>query len=307
MKFSPDSKVLIQGISEAGAAIHAIRMKAYGTNVVAGVSPGQGGQALESIPVFDLVEQAVSEVGQIDTTIIFVPPLLALDAALEAIAANIHQIIIITPGVPPLDMVCLSRKAEATNTLVIGPNSMGIIVPEKILLGTHPVEFYSPGSVGIISRSGTLTSEVALELTQTGFGQSICVSIGSDSIAGSSLLQWLKILNEDKTTKAIVLVNQINDGIEETAAQYIAEKIEKPVIAYLTGRFGPPRKRQLHASDLIVSLPILGTDTDSKGSIISTFKQSKIPIADRPSQIPDLVKKSLKGKDKVQSKGENRE
>lgn len=296
MKLSPEDKVLIQGINEPLAAVHAVRMKAYGTNVVAGVSPGEGGQALDGIPIFDLVEQAVSEVGAIDTTVIFVPPYLALDAALEAIAANIHQIIIVTQGVPPLDMVCLLRKAEATNTLVVGPNSLGIMVPEKILLGTYPVTFYSHGSVGMISRSGTLTSEVALELTKAELGQSICVSIGSDSIIGSSLLEWLKILNEDKNTKAIVLVSQIDDGIEETAAQYITEKIAKPVVAYVAGRLGPPRKRQFHASDLIVSLPILGTDSDSTASIIATLRQSKIPIADRPSQIPDLVKKVLKVK-----------
>lgn len=294
MKLSPEDKVLIQGINEPLAAVYAVRMKAYGTNVVAGISPGQGGQALDGIPIFDLVEQAVSEVGEIDTTIIFVPPYLALDAALEAIAANIHQIIIITQGVPPLDMVSLLRKAEATNTLVVGPNSLGIIVPEKILLGTYPVEFYTHGSVGIISRSGTLTSEVALELTKAELGQSICISIGSDSIIGSSLWEWLKILNEDKSTKAIALVSQIDDGIQETDVQYIKEKIEKPVVAYIAGRLGPNRKRQLHASDLIVSLPILGTDPESTENIIATFRQAKIPIADRPSQVPELVKKALK-------------
>ncbi|MFB2936056.1 CoA-binding protein [Aerosakkonemataceae cyanobacterium BLCC-F154] len=294
MKLSPEDKVLIQGINEPLAAVHAVRMKAYGTNVVAGVSPGEGGQTLDGIPIFDLVEQAVSEMGTIATTMIFVPPYLALDAALEAIAADIHQIIIITQGVPPLDMVCLLRKAEATNTLVVGPNSLGIIVPGKILLGTYPVEFYSHGSVGMISRSDTLTSEVALELTKAELGQSICVSIGNDTIIGSSLLEWLTILNEDKNTKAIVLVSQIDDGIEETAVQYIKEKLEKPVIAYVAGRLGPPRKRQLHASDLIVSLPILGTDPESTESIIASFRQAKIPIADRPSQVPELIKKALK-------------
>jgi succinyl-CoA synthetase alpha subunit len=171
---------------------------------------------------------------------------------------------------------------------------LGIIVPDKILLGTYPVEFYTHGTVGIISRSGTLTSEVALELTKAGLGQSICVSIGSDSIIGSSLLEWLKILNEDKNTKAIALVSQIDDGIPETAAQYIKEKIEKPVIAYIAGRLGPPRKRQLHASDLIVSLPILGTDPESTENIIASFRQAKVPIADRPSQVPELIKKALK-------------
>ncbi|MFB2836831.1 succinate--CoA ligase subunit alpha [Floridanema evergladense] len=294
MKLSPEDKVLIQGINEPLAAVHAVRMKAYGTNVVAGVSPGDGGQALDGIPIFDLVEQAVSEVGAIDTTIIFVPPYLALDAALEAIAANIHQIIIISQGVPPLDMISLLRKAEATNTLVVGSNSLGILIPDKILLGTYPIEFYTHGSVGIISRSGSLTSEVALELTKAELGQSICVSIGSDSIVGSSLLEWLKILNEDKSTKAIALISQIDDGIQETSVQYIKEKVDKPVVAYIAGRLGPPRKRQLHASDLIISLPILGTNPESVENIITSFRQAKIPIADRPSQVPELIKKTLK-------------
>lgn len=294
MNLTPDSKVLIQGITEPLGAIYAAKMKAYGTNVVAGVSPGQGGQTLNDIPVFDLVEQALEVVGAIDTTIIFVPPYSALDAALEAIAVGIRQIVLVSSGIPPLDMVHLLQKAEAEETLIIGPNSLGIIVPGKILWGTHPGEFYTPGAVGLLSRSGTLTSEIALELTQAGFGQSIGVSIGSDAIAASSLPQWLQILNKDKNTKAIVLVGQAGDFSEETTAQYIAEEIDKPVVVYISGRYVSGLKRQHHANNFITSQPVAEVEVETKKRKLAAFEQRKIPVAQRPSQIPDLVKKAIK-------------
>ena len=204
MNFSPESKVLIQGISEPLGSIYAPLMQAYGTQILAGTHPGQGGESLHGIPVFDLVESAVSQLGPIDTSIIFTRPYAVLDAALEAIAANIRQIVLVTEGVPPLDMVALLRKAEATETLVLGSNSPGIIVPGQVSLGTHPPDFYTAGAVGLISRSGTLTYEIALELTQAGLGQSIGVSIGGDAIVGSSFPQWLQILDEDEATEVIV-------------------------------------------------------------------------------------------------------
>lgn len=293
MKLTPESKVLIQGFYEPLSSTHAVRMKAYGTNVVAGVSPGQGGQIVDDIPVFDLVEQALADVGPVDTTIIFVPPYQALDAALEAIAAGIRQIIIITAGMPPLDMVHLHRKAEATETLVIGPNSPGIIVPGKILLGTHALEFYTPGPVGIVSRSSTLTYEIALQLTLAGLGQSIGVSIGSDVIAGSSFLQWLQILDEDETTQAIVLVGELGGNSEEAAARYIAEAIDKPVIAYIAGRQAPAGKHWGHTGTLAAVVG-RGADVGTAQSKLAAFKEAKVPIAERPSQIPELVKKALK-------------
>jgi len=168
MNFTPDSKVLVQGIAEPLGSTYAPLMKAYGTNVVAAVSSGHGGRILHGIPVFDMVDQALAVVGAVNTTVIFVSPYAALDAALEAIAAGIRQIILVTEGIPPLDMVKLLQKAESTETLVVGPNSPGIIVPGQVLLGIHPSEFYTPGPVGLISRSGTLTYEIALELTQAG-------------------------------------------------------------------------------------------------------------------------------------------
>jgi len=291
----PDSKILVQGITEPLGAIYTPRMKAYGTNVVAGVSPGRGGQLLDNIPIFDLVEQALSVVGSVDATIIFVPPYWVMDAALEAIAAGIPQIILITGGIPPLDMVRLFRKAEATNTLILGPCSAGIIMPGKILLGSHESEFYTPGTVGLISCSDTLTYEVAWELTQAGLGQSLGVSLGSDAIVGSSFCQWLKILDKDENTKAIVLVGQTGSGNEAAAAEYIAAEIDKPVVAYIAGGHVPTEKRLVDAVAIIASQlsgPMI--DADTAQSKIAAFKQAKIPVAKRPSQIPDLVKKALK-------------
>ncbi|MBD2311584.1 CoA-binding protein [Desertifilum sp. FACHB-1129] len=304
MNFDPDTKVLVQGIVEPLGSVHAALMKEYGTNIVAGVSPGYGGQEIHGIPVFDLVEQAIPVMGAIDTSIIFVPPYQLLDAALEAIAAGIRQIIIVTTGIPPLDMVQLVRQAEATDTLVVGPNCPGIIVPGKIMLGTHPGHLYLPGSVGVISCTGTLTYEIAYELTQAGIGQSIVVGMGSDAIVGSSFSQWLQMLDEDEHTEAIVIVGETGgNGAEENAAHYIAEAIDKPAIAYLAGQHTPQEKRRGHAATLIASKLSVKeglTETDDWGAErkIQAFKQHKIPLADRPSTLVKLVKKALSAKKK---------
>lgn len=293
MNLQPDSKILFQGITPEKAATHGVQMKVHGTNVVAGVNPGLGGQTFDDIPVFDLVEQAIAEVGAIDTTLIFVPAYQALDAALEAMSAGIKQIIIVSSGMPPLDMVHLLRKAEATETIIVGPNSPGIIVPGKLLLGTHRSEFYIPGTVGIVSRSSTLTYEIALELTKAGLGQSMAVSIGGDAIAGSSFLQWLQIFDEDEATNAIVLVGELGGNSEEAAAQYIAETIDKPVIAYIAGRKAPAGRHWGHTGALAAVVG-RGGDVGTAQSKLAAFKTAKVPIAEKPSQIPELVKKVLK-------------
>ncbi|MBD2298570.1 CoA-binding protein [Nostoc sp. FACHB-190] len=293
MNLTPDSKVIIQGFSEFISETNIVQMQAYGTNLVAGVNPGFGGQKQYNLPVFDLVEEVVAQFGTIDTTIICVHPYQVLDAALEAIASNIRQIIIISAGMPPLDMVQLLRKAEACETLIVGPNSPGIIVPGKILLGTQPSEFYTPGPVGIVSRSSTLTYEVARELTKAGLGQSISVSIGSDAIVGSSFLQWLQILDEDENTEAIVLVGQPGGGSEEAAARYITEAIDKPVIAYIAGRQVSPVKNWQQTGTLAA---VIGRDPNfgTAQSKLIALKEAEVPVADRPSLIPELVRNELK-------------
>lgn len=298
MNLTPDSKVLVQGITQPIGSYHAARMKAYGTQVVAGVSAGQGGQEVHGIPVFDLVDEAVRQTGSVDTTIIFVESYQVLDAALEAIDAGIPQIILVTGGIPPLDVVRLLRKAQATKTMILGPSSSGIIVPEKLLLGTQETEFYTPGSVGLISRADALTYEVALALTQAKLGQSIGVNLGSEAIAGSYFRQWLQILAMDESTKAIVLVDQSGGGNHQATARYIAEVIDKPVVVYIAGRY-TPMDQQLSdtsakvAAQLSVPITISSTAQDK----VKAFKEAKIPVAERPSQIPDLLKKALKSKE----------
>lgn len=295
MNFSSDNRVLIHGIAASLGAIYTPVMQAYGTQIVGGVHPGYGGTTVHDLPVFDLVEQALAALGEVDTTIIFMPPYAALDAALEAIAAGIHQIILITEGIPPLDMVSLLRKAETTETLIVGPNSPGIIVPGKLLLGIHPPEFYTPGTVGMISRSGTLTYEIARELTLAGLGQSMGVCIGGDTVVGSSFPQWLEILDEDEHTEVIVLVGEIGGDSEEAAAHYIAEAIDKPVIAYIAGQSAPKGRRIGHAGAIIASqISELTTEMGTAASKMMAFERAKIPVATAPSHIPALVKKALR-------------
>ncbi len=297
MNLTPASTVLVQGITQPLAIYHIARMLAYGTNIVAGVSAGQGGKQLQGIPIFDLVEDACNQVGLIEVTIIFVESYGALDAALEAIEAGIRQIILVSEGMPPLDTIRLLRKAEATNTLIIGPKSSGIIVPGKVLLGTQDSKFYTPGKIAMISRTATLTYEVALALTQAGLGQSISVNLGSDVIVGSSFRQWLPILASHEETQAIVLVDCTGGGSEEGTANYIAEVIDKPVIVYVAGCNTPVDKQVGNASAILaaqLSGPVTSATTAQHK--VAAFKQAKIPVAGRPSQIPDMVKKALKKK-----------
>lgn len=295
MNLTPDSKVLVQGITQPLGAHYAARMKAYGTNVVAGVSAGQGGQQLQGIPVFDSVEQALGHTGAVDTTVIFAEPYWVLDAALEAIDAGIRQAILVTSGVPPLDVVRLLRKSRLSETLTLGPGSSGIIVPGKILLGTQESEFYRPGSVGLLSRAGTLTYEVALALTQAKLGQSIGVNLGSDAIIGSSFEHWLQVLAKDESTQAIVLVDRTGGSSEEATAQFIAEAIDKPVIAYVAGRYTPV-DRQVGNASAIIAAQLSGpvTNASTAQHKVAALKEAKIPVAESPSQIPELVKKALK-------------
>lgn len=300
MNITPTSKVLIQGCLEPLANIHIPLMQTYGTNLVAGVSPGSGGQTIHGMPVFDLVEQARLAVGDIDVSILFNHPYRLLDAALEAIAAGIRHIIIVTEGMPPLDVVQLLHKADMTETIVLGPNCPGLIMPRQLLLGTYPTTVYQPGSIGIISRCGTLTHEVAWQLTQAGFGQSIAVGIGSGPIVGSSFAQWLQILDEDDSTDAIVLVGEINGEGEDIAAQYAEDMIDKPVIAYLAGHRLPQATTLAHGNNVLTSYlaasryPILGNATVSPVTRkLAAFKQAGIPVAQDPSEIPQLIRAGL--------------
>jgi succinyl-CoA synthetase alpha subunit len=294
MQWTPDSKVLVQGIATPLGAYYAARMKAYGTNIVAGVSVGNGGEQISEIPVFDLVEEAIAEVGAIDIGLIFVEPYKVLDAALEAIAARIGQLIIISRGVPPLDMVYLIRKARATNTFILGSGSHGAIVPEKIWLGISEPKFYTPGKVGLIARTDRLGDEIALTLTKAGIGQSIAVSLGTDGIVGSTFEQWLQTLEEDENTEAIVLLGQPEGNAEIAAAEYIAAAIEKPVIAFIAGFQAPVERGFGDAATIIaaqLSHPTPTRNTDKQ--VLAALRQAKVSIAKRPSEIPKLLQKVL--------------
>lgn len=294
MKWKPDSKILIQGITDKLGLAYATRMQAYGTNLVAGISVGQGGQQLEGIPIYDLVEEAIAQVGEIETTLIFVEPYQVLDAALEAIAAGIGQMIIISSGVPPLDMVRLLKKAQATNTFILGSGSQGIILPKKLWLGISEPQFYTPGKVGLVSRTDRLSDEVAYQLSQAGLGQSIAVSLGTDGIIGSTFEQWLQVLEEDEATEALVLLGQPNGTAEVIAAEYIASAIEKPVVAYIAGRFAPVERGFGDATTIIANQLSYSPPATTNKQTLAAFKQAKVGVAQSLFDIPTLVKKALK-------------
>lgn len=294
MNWTQKSKVLVQGISDSLSLRHAARMRASGTDIVAGIEAGQGGQTVADIPVFDLVEEAISKLGQVETSLIFGEAYSVLDAALEAIAAGIKQIIIISRGVPPLDTVRLLKKAKDTDTLIVGPGSGGIIIPEKTWLGTSEPEFFRPGRVGMISRSDILSYEVALELKKAELGQSFAVSIGNEGIIGSSFEWWLQELETDQTTEAIVVIGKAGGIAEEAAAKYIAEAVKKPTVAYLAGLQAPIERPFIDAATIVAtglsySVPVINQPRQT----ITAFEEANIPVAKRPAEVSRLVKEAL--------------
>ncbi|MGF1481888.1 MAG: CoA-binding protein [Cyanophyceae cyanobacterium] len=286
------NQVLVQGIDNSLGSGYAAQMKAYGTNIVAEVIAGQGGQTLNDIPIFNLVEEAVAEVGAIDTTLIFVEAYAVLDAALEAIASDIKQMIIVTRGVPPLDMVKLLAQAE-TDTVIVGPGSGGIVVPEKMWLGIDSPRFYCSGSVGIIGRTHALSNEVALELNRADLGQSLVVSIGNDGIVGSSFQDWLRYLDEDDATEVIVLIGYAGGILEEATAQYLTDAVSKPVIVYLCGLQAPAEKPVFAQASVKTGLSYSVPSVSQPKQTLAAFKKAKVTVAQRPAEIPALVKKAL--------------
>lgn len=294
MIFAVSGQVIVQGLTEPLGMTIVPAMQQYGTRVVAGVMPGQGGQTACGFPVFDAVKSVVAELGAIATSVICVNPYQVLDAAREAMQAGIRQLVLITQGVPPLDMLRLVQAAQTSGTLVVGANSPGVIVPGQLLLGLHPTHCYTPGSVGIISRAGTLTYGVARVLTAAGLGQSIAVSIGSDAIVGSTLVQWLQLLEADAQTEAIVLVGQVGSDAEEIAAQAIREGITKPVVAYIAGQMAPHHRRLGHANAILAAHSLnLGRDWGTVVSKTQAFKRAGVPVAASPAQLPQLLRQLL--------------
>ncbi len=280
-----DSKVVVQGITGNEGRFHTASMLQYGTKIVAGVTPGKGGQQIEGVPVYDTVSEAVTKHGA-NTSIIFVPARFTQSAAIEAIDADIKTLVVITEGLPQRDAIELVARANKKGDVnIIGPNCPGIInPPRKIKIGIMPNHIFRPGSVGIASRSGTLTYEITWHISHAGLGQSTCVGLGGDPIVGLDFIKILEMFKEDEETKGVVLIGEIGGNAEEMAAQYIAEtNYPKPVVAYIAGRSAPPGKRMGHAGAIIMG------NTGTASSKIEAFTKAGIPVAEKPSDITGLL------------------
>jgi succinyl-CoA synthetase alpha subunit len=245
-----DTKLVISGLTGREGSFHGLRNRAYGTDVVAGVTPGKGGQDVEGIPVYDKIKQAVDERGA-NTSMIFVPARFAAAAIDEAIDAGVATVIAITEGIPVLDMLRVYWKAKEAGVRLIGPNCPGILSPGKSNVGIIPAQFFDPGSIGVVSKSGTLTYQIGNELKQAGAGNSSIVGIGGDPIVGSDFIDILTLYEADDETELIVMVGEIGGDAEERAADFIAEQVTKPVVAYIAGFTAPPGKQMGHAGAII--------------------------------------------------------
>ncbi len=281
-----DTKVIVQGITGRDGAFHTSKMKDYGTNVVGGISPGKGGSDVGGIPVFNTVEEAVKATGA-NASVIFVPAPFAGDAILEASYAGVELVICITEGVPVQDMIKVTPVLKKNGTKLIGANCPGLITPGECLIGILPGGIFTPGSIGFISRSGTLTYEVVNMLTEAGLGQTTCVGIGGDPVSGLYFMDLLEMFENDPATKAVVLIGEIGGDAEEKAANFIKEKMTKPVVAFIAGQSAPPGKRMGHAGAIISS----GAGTAEEK--IRAFAEAGVPVAKEPGEIPGLVKEKL--------------
>lgn len=282
-----NTKVVVQGITGRDGAFHAQKMKAYGTNVVAGVSPGKAGQNLEGIPIFNSVGDAREATGA-NASVIFVPAPYAADAILEASYAGIELVVAITEGVPVKDMIRVMPVLRQRGTQLIGPNCPGLITPGECMIGILPGNIFKTGNVGLMSRSGTLTYEVVNLLTENEMGQTTCIGIGGDPVAGLYYQELLQLFENDPDTKGVVLIGEIGGDAEEQAARFIKERMTKPVVAFIAGQTAPPGKRMGHAGAIISS----GTGTAEEK--IKAFAEAGVPVAKEPSQIPGLLRALLK-------------
>ena len=282
-----DSRVVVQGITGKTGLFHTRQCREYGTNIVAGVTPGKGGIHVDGIPVFDSMDEAL-RITQANVSMIFVPPPGAADAILEAVESDIELAVCITEGVPIRDMVMAKRIVEQSKTRLVGPNCPGLITPGECKVGIMPGYIHKPGKIGVVSRSGTLTYEAVKQLSDAGLGQSTCVGIGGDPIIGMKFVDVMKMFNDDPETEAVFMIGEIGGGAEEEAAEWIREHMTKPVAAFIAGVTAPPGKRMGHAGAII---------TGGKGKAedkIRTLQECGVTVATSPTRMGEAMLTALK-------------
>ena len=281
-----DTRVICQGITGSAGRFHTQQMVAYGTKIVAGVTPGKGGIDIDGIPVFDTMAEAVAET-RANASVIFVPAPFAADAVMEAVDAEVELVVCITEGIPTLDMLKVKRFMNGKPTRLIGPNCPGVITPDECKIGIMPGYIHKPGRVGVVSRSGTLTYETVDQLTKLGLGQSTCIGIGGDPILGTNFVEVLDLFESDEDTQAVVLIGEIGGTAEEDAARFVREKMTKPVVGFIAGRTAPKGKRMGHAGAIIAGGR--GTATEK----IASLQAAGIAVAQSPAAIGATVLKAL--------------
>jgi succinyl-CoA synthetase alpha subunit len=281
------TQAIVQGITGTQGSFHTERMLEYGTKIVAGTSPGKGGIKMHGVPVFDTVEEAQQK-HEANSSIIFVPAPFAADAALDAMENGIRTVMIITEHIPIRDAINVMARAKQLKATIVGPNTPGVITPEECKLGIMPAHIFKKGNIGMVSRSGTLTYEIAAGLTRSGLGQSTCLGLGGDPITGLNFTDALTMFAEDPQTEACVLIGEIGGNLEELAAEYISkQKYPKPVVAFIAGRSAPPGKRMGHAGAIITGKA--GT-AETK---IEAFMSAGVKTAEKPSEVTEILKRLL--------------
>ncbi len=282
------TRLLVQGITGRDGSFHTNQMIEYGTEVVAGVTPGKGGQKFEgTVPIFNTVAEAVRETGA-NTTVIYVPPPFAADAMMEAADAGISFIVCITEGVPVLDMTRVYPFVKDRGSRLLGPNCPGLISPGQSKVGIIPGHICAPGPVGLVSRSGTLTYEVVYQMTRAKIGQTTCVGIGGDPINGTSFIDCLDAFEKDPETEAVVMIGEIGGTDEQEAARFVREKMKKPVVGFIAGQTAPPGRRMGHAGAIISGSA--GTAAEK----MQAFEENGVGVAKRPSDVVDLLKRAMR-------------